>query len=323
MPGMLAQTLLALFAAAAAAVACVVPGSPRLVVAVAALAAIVCRRYMDRPDVDVARADTKRKQIGAFCDAVQRRQRKIKAGASGGGCNRGATVRTRGSPTPPSLPQRVRQIVLTGGPGVGKTTLVEHLEAEHGHACTVVPEAATTAIDALNTLLGTQHQRAWRTTHEVAFADLVGRVALAQEEQATKQSTGKVAGSGAVVFDRTVLDTLGYAMQRGLPLPAYMTVEVAAAVAARVDLVFVLDPVASTEDIKRRNNATGRTTDPQTSALLSTVSCAGVAAVFLDVPSWVVSAHRILQQPVCVPWRWVAVLAVVLSAALLSMASAG
>ena len=52
-------------------------------------------------------------------------------------------------------------------------------------------------------------------------------------------------------------------------MPAYLTAQVAAAAAARIDHVFVLDQVASAEDIEKRNRETGRGTDPKASVAMS------------------------------------------------------
>ena len=100
-----------------------------------------------------------------------------------------------------------------------------------------------------------------------AFGDLVGRVALAQE--ANVAAAADDASAALVLFDRTVLDNLGYCRQRGFPIPPYLTAEVAATAAARVDLVFVLDQVASVDAIEARNKATGRKTDPRASVAMS------------------------------------------------------
>ena len=49
---------------------------------------------------------------------------------------------------------------------------------------------------------------------------------------------------GVVLFDRTVLDNLSYSLQKGYPLPPYLTAEVAATALSRIDHVLVLDQVA-------------------------------------------------------------------------------
>lgn len=167
-------------------------------------------------------------------------------------------------------------IVLTGGPGVGKTTLIEHLSKRMG--CAIVREAALQAIDVLNKTLGKEGQKQWRTAHRTAFGDMVGRLAMAQEADAAQKRGGAGSSSSlssssrmptATLFDRTVLDNLGYSMQRGYPLPGYVTTEVVAAAVSRIDHVLVLDQVASIEDIERRNAESGRMTDPAESVRMS------------------------------------------------------
>ena len=69
---------------------------------------------------------------------------------------------------------RPTTIVLTGGPGVGKSTLAEHLRQRLGDQVVLVPEAAMVAIDTLNGMLGKDGQLGWRTAHSAAFGDLVG-----------------------------------------------------------------------------------------------------------------------------------------------------
>jgi len=153
---------------------------------------------------------------------------------------------------------RPKTIVLTGGPGVGKTTLINEVAKRLG--CPVVPEAAIQAIDALNKLAGKEGQKAWRGGNSPAFGDLVGRVAMSQEAAAT--TTADPGPSGVVLFDRTVLDNFGYSLQKGYPVPDYLDAEAAAAAVARIDYVLLLDQVASKEDIEKRNRETGRMTDP-------------------------------------------------------------
>ena len=162
----------------------------------------------------------------------------------------------------PKDASRPKTVVVTGGPGVGKTTLLEHIQARLG--CPVVPEAAIQAIGTLNTVLGKDGQKAWRGANVVAFGDMVGRVAMAQEATAATETATSI-----MFFDRTVLDNLGYSLERGYALPGYLDAAAAAAALARIDHVLVLDQVASAEEIERRNAETGRKTDPVASVAMS------------------------------------------------------
>eukprot|EP00966_Prymnesium_polylepis_P035856 832330-Prymnesium_polylepis.3 len=156
-----------------------------------------------------------------------------------------------------------RFVVLTGGSGVGKTTLIDRLAAL-GHR--TVPEAAMRVIDALNSLLddgatdggGPRQQLAWRTAHKSAFGALLGAVALTQEARAAADPS-----AGVVFLDRSVLDNLGYARVRGYEPPAFLTEGVVAEHARRIDKVFVLEEVASNHaDVEARDAQSGRAADP-------------------------------------------------------------
>ena len=67
-----------------------------------------------------------------------------------------------------------------------------------------------------------------------------------------------------ILFDRSVLDNIRYSLQRGFPLPTYLTADVVAQAASRIDHVLVLNQVASAEVLEERNRATGRMTNPKT-----------------------------------------------------------
>jgi predicted ATPase len=118
-------------------------------------------------------------------------------------------------------------IVLSGGSGVGKTTLIKHLESL-GYA--VLPEAAMQAIGSLNDLLGPAAQLAWRTKHKAAFAELVGTLAMAQEDKAHQ-------AGGLHFLDRSAMDNLGYARVRGYQPPDFLSAEVISEVAAAVPVL--------------------------------------------------------------------------------------
>lgn len=103
------------------------------------------------------------------------------------------------------MPQR---IVITGGPGSGKTTLIAAL-AEEGFS--VMPEAGRALIRAGQAIDGPGLP--WRDP--VLFAEAM----LASEIR----SHGEAAGlSGPVIFDRGVPDVAGYLHVTGLPVPPHI-----------------------------------------------------------------------------------------------------
>ena len=96
-----------------------------------------------------------------------------------------------------------RLIVITGGPGSGKTTLVNALAAK-GYR--TVPEAAIQVIEALNAELGVEGQKAYRRDHLDEFQD---RVLTLQET--LERGARSEAHPGELVFlDRGRLDGLAY-----------------------------------------------------------------------------------------------------------------
>lgn len=166
----------------------------------------------------------------------------------------------------PKTASRPKTVVLTGGPGVGKTTLLDHIKEKLG-GCTVIPEAAIQALGKLNEVMGKDGQKAWRYKNTFAFGDMVGRVAMAQEAQAAQKA--RDGASALILFDRTVLDNFGYSLERGYDLPDYLDADAVAAALARIDYVMVLDEVASIEEIQKRNEETGRKTDPKATESMS------------------------------------------------------
>jgi predicted ATPase len=101
-----------------------------------------------------------------------------------------------------------RLVVITGGPGSGKTTLIEALAAE-GHARTL--EAGRAII---------QHQQriggAALPTGDVAlFAEMMLSWELRSYHEAA-------CSAGLVFFDRGVPDVIGYLRLVGLPIPKHV-----------------------------------------------------------------------------------------------------
>lgn len=108
-------------------------------------------------------------------------------------------------------PSYDRFFVLTGGPGAGKTTLVEALKAR-GYATT--EEAGRGVIR--EQMQGGGDGLPW--TDRERFAALMFDWELGSYRQAERQD-------GPVIFDRGLPDTIGYLRLEGLEVPAWMEEE--------------------------------------------------------------------------------------------------
>ena len=146
----------------------------------------------------------------------------------------------------------MEKIVVTGGPGSGKTTLIEALAAR-GWA--TVPEAAIAVIAELNDELGVEGQKRWRAGHLGAFQLRVMR------RQVELERAGLAGGADVLFLDRGLLDGLAYCRHFGLPAPPEL---VEACRAARYDRALLLDTLPRVAD----RSATGRTSDRATSLAL-------------------------------------------------------
>lgn len=101
-----------------------------------------------------------------------------------------------------------RFFVLTGGPGSGKSTLVEALE-QLGYSRTI--EAGRGIIQDQVAIGG----RALPWTDPLIFSELM----LSWEMRSYRMAQDRI---GLVFFDRGVPDVVGYVRLLGLPMPAYM-----------------------------------------------------------------------------------------------------
>ena len=161
------------------------------------------------------------------------------------------------------------RVVITGGPGSGKTTLVEALGAR-GFA--TVPEAAIQVIAELNEALGVDGQKAWRREHRLEFQERVLERQIALEE---------AAGEPPVLFlDRGRLDGVAYCRHFDAPLPPGYEERAAG---GRYDRVFVLETLANFAD----RSATGRTSDRAESVALGAV----IEAVYRE------AGHQVERVP--------------------------
>lgn len=103
-------------------------------------------------------------------------------------------------------------VVVTGGPGAGKTTLVEALR-NRGYAC--VPEAARAVIRDQVAIGGSAlHERDIEL-----FAEIMLSWDMRNHREAAELP-------GPVFFDRALPDRVGYQIMRGLPVPPHVTAAV-------------------------------------------------------------------------------------------------
>jgi len=115
--------------------------------------------------------------------------------------------------------------VLTGGPGIGKTTLIELLAAR---GFTIVPEAARLIIE--EEKVKDSDILPWKNLTK--FQEKVAKLQLELEERA----------KGKIVFlDRSLIDGYGYCILENVPAPTIIE-KVAR---NRYDKVFLLDPLLS------------------------------------------------------------------------------
>ena len=133
----------------------------------------------------------------------------------------------------------LRRIVLTGGPGSGKTSLIEALAAA-GYA--ISPEAGRAVIRRQQMIEG--EALPWKD--RTLFAELM----LDRELEAHARADG---ADRPVFFDRGVPDVVGYLTLCGLPVPAHME---RAAHEVRYDRVFIAPvwPEIFGQDAERRQD---------------------------------------------------------------------
>ena len=107
-----------------------------------------------------------------------------------------------------TVSQHERFFVITGGPGSGKTTLIERLAVR---GICAMPEAGRSIIQDQAAIGGSALPWADRS----AFAELMLSWELRTYREALRQS-------GPVVFDRGVPDVVGYLRLCGLPVPPHV-----------------------------------------------------------------------------------------------------
>lgn len=100
-------------------------------------------------------------------------------------------------------------VVITGGPGTGKTTLIQGLR-QQGFVC--VDEAGRQIIRDQTTIGGS----ALHTANQLLFAEIM----LAWEMRSYHQATNH---DGTVFFDRGIPDLVGYYLLLGRPVPRHVS----------------------------------------------------------------------------------------------------
>jgi len=149
------------------------------------------------------------------------------------------------------------RVVITGGPGAGKTALVDEL-AQRGY--TTVPEAATAVLSELNERLGLEGQRAWRREHPAEFQVLVVR------RHAQLEAAARPGKDGLVFLDRGWIDGLAYCRFFHVPFPPEL---IEPEGLGRYDRVFLLATL--TRERFRRVSDTGGLRDEQYSRTIQEV----------------------------------------------------
>lgn len=108
-------------------------------------------------------------------------------------------------------PEPERFVVITGGPGSGKSTLIDHL---HGTGYARSVEAGRGVIQDQRAIGGSALPWADRAL----FAELM----LCWELRSYRTATAAAGATAPVLFDRGVPDIVGYLRLEGLPVPAHL-----------------------------------------------------------------------------------------------------
>lgn len=176
-------------------------------------------------------------------------------------------------------------VVITGGPGSGKTSLVDYL-ASIGYA--TVPEAAWQIIEELNHEHGVAGQIVWRRAHPRVFQRLV------LERQCALEAAYQVPPGRLVFCDRGRPDSLAYVDLAGVVLENDLLGLISAQCYSRV---FLLDTLTRFD----RRELTGRISDRERSLrirqLLEMAYCKqGYAPVLVPELPIKERAHLVLEE---------------------------
>lgn len=107
------------------------------------------------------------------------------------------------SPAQPSRPPSLAKIVLTGGPGAGKSTAARHIAAKLGRTAIYVPEAATQVYERMGRKWSDLTLGERRGAQEAMY-----RLQLSQE--AELESRARDSGATLLLLDRGTIDGAGY-----------------------------------------------------------------------------------------------------------------
>jgi len=126
------------------------------------------------------------------------------------------------------------QIVLTGGPHSGKSTLLHELEKQGGFY--LVPEAAIQVIKQLAEEMGMEESLKWRESNFEAFQRRIVYLQKKQEEAVTRAN----AGDNKVLIDRGRWDNVAFCKLFNVTPSEEM---ISLCKEANYDLVFVLETI--------------------------------------------------------------------------------
>src|SRR5205814_993336 len=129
---------------------------------------------------------------------------------------------------------------ITGGPGSGKTTLIEELRAR-GYS--VVGESAQLVMDTLTNFLGSEENQAkWRDGNQQWCQNEIAKISIYQNRAMDELIRTKALNDGDFIFfDRGLHDSLAYIQKLELLEPEEL---IKACQNISYDWVFVLEPPA-------------------------------------------------------------------------------